>query len=315
MRLMIGLRATTMELIIIANDRNMKYTILTLSLLFSFSLDAQHIMLGSGDGPPTAPALNLLLDDYPGAAAAFSLRELTTSWAGKAVVRVRESGGNTQQDFTAAEVTDGTLATFCGSNDGFVVTWYDQSGNGSDATQSTAADQGLIVASGTLNTQDGLPAIDFNDDYYSISPSLTTTSGISSVFAVVENDNSSTFRTIVRGSNVGSMQVRLSNNNTTLQFLRAGQSLIQQLTGVPTSTNMIVTSIADAAGVFLRANTVDIQGTKAPSINVQDIAYLSNFSSPEALVGNMQEVIIYTSDQSANRASIETDINSHYTIY
>ncbi len=55
MRLMIGLRATTMELIIIANDRNMKYTILTLSLLFSFSLDAQHVMMGSGDGPPTAP--------------------------------------------------------------------------------------------------------------------------------------------------------------------------------------------------------------------------------------------------------------------
>lgn len=33
----------------------MKYIILTLSLLFSFSLDAQHIMLGSGDGPPSAP--------------------------------------------------------------------------------------------------------------------------------------------------------------------------------------------------------------------------------------------------------------------
>ena len=67
---------------------------------------------------PPPPPTGILLVDYPGAAAAYSLRNLidtTTS-----VVRVRRSSDNTEQDFSAAEVTDGTLTTFTGANDGFV---------------------------------------------------------------------------------------------------------------------------------------------------------------------------------------------------
>ena len=82
----------------------------------------------------------LLLDSYSGAAAAYSLRQL--SWAyGGAVVRVRRSSDNTESDFTATEVSDGTLAAWVGAgNDGFVRTWYDQSGNARHMIQATAAD-------------------------------------------------------------------------------------------------------------------------------------------------------------------------------
>ena len=86
-----------------------------------------------------------LLDNYgTGAEAAYSLRELSTAWAGLAVVEVREEGGDTTQTFTAAELTDGTLATFCGISNGFVSEWKDQSGNANDATQVTLADQPRI---------------------------------------------------------------------------------------------------------------------------------------------------------------------------
>ena len=92
-----------------------------------------------------------LLDRFSGAAGAYSLRELSSAWAGLDVVEVREDSGDTTQTFTAAELTDGTLATFCGANNGYVKTWYDQSGNANNATQATLVDQPKIYNESITN--------------------------------------------------------------------------------------------------------------------------------------------------------------------
>lgn len=92
-----------------------------------------------------------LLDTYPNAAAAYSLRKLRSAYTGSAI-QVRRSSDNTTQDigFTGANVLDtSALTTFCSGTNGFVTTWYDQSGNGINATQSTALNQPQIVSSGT----------------------------------------------------------------------------------------------------------------------------------------------------------------------
>jgi hypothetical protein len=93
----------------------------------------------------------LLLDAVPGAAAAYSLRQLSNAYTGP-VVTVRRSSDNAEEDFKASEIDDGTLAAFCGAGDGLVKTWHDQSGNGRDASQGTAANQPKIVDSGSLVT-------------------------------------------------------------------------------------------------------------------------------------------------------------------
>jgi len=129
--------------------------------------------------PMTGRAVGgLLLDTYPGAAAAYSLRKLRSGYTGP-VVRVRRSSDNTEQDFTASEVGDGTLTSFCGAGDGFVTTWYGQSGNARDATQNTEADQPQIVNSGGLIMTNGEPAIEGNGsseltNSYNLSFPLTT---------------------------------------------------------------------------------------------------------------------------------------------
>lgn len=108
----------------------------------------------------TAPAGGPLLplDAYPNATAAYSLRNLSTSYT-SAVVRIRRSSDSTEQDFTASEVVDGTMTTFCGAGDGFVRTWYDQSGNNSHAQQATTGSQPYLVHQGTLQTINGKPAL------------------------------------------------------------------------------------------------------------------------------------------------------------
>jgi hypothetical protein len=118
------------------------------------------------------------LDQYGGAAAAYSLRNLSI-YNTSPVVRVRRSSDNTEQDFTATQVTDGSLATFCGAGNGFVRTWYDQSGNGYNVTQASTAAQPLYVALAANNK----PTIRFDgsDDL------LTGTAGVynsMSAFAV-----------------------------------------------------------------------------------------------------------------------------------
>ena len=109
-----------------------------------------------------------LLDTYGGATGAYSLRYLSTAFTGNAVVRVRRSSDNLQADFTPTEITDGTLTTWTGANDGFVTIWYDQSGNVNNYVQTSSNRQARIVVSGAINLEDGKPAIlfDGNNDHY-----------------------------------------------------------------------------------------------------------------------------------------------------
>ena len=103
-----------------------------------------------------------LLDSYANVAAVYSLRKLRTSYTGNSI-RVRRSSDNTEQDigFSNNILDTTSLLSFVGSNDGFVTTWYDQSGGGYNQTNTTATKQPSIVTSGTVNSSDGNPALKF----------------------------------------------------------------------------------------------------------------------------------------------------------
>ena len=88
----------------------------------------------------TAAASDLLLDTYTGAAAAYSVRKLDKDYTGYAM-KVREDSGDTEADIGfdgSGNLDTSAIATHCGSANGYVVTWYDQSGNANNATQSTS---------------------------------------------------------------------------------------------------------------------------------------------------------------------------------
>lgn len=106
-------------------------------------------------------------DLWPGqlfeiAAGIYSLRDVHGLGAAT-VVRIRRSSDSSESDFTAADVTDGTLATWVGAgNDGFVRTWYDQSGGGNHFEQSTSSAQPKLVSSGAVLTRNSRPIVEFN---------------------------------------------------------------------------------------------------------------------------------------------------------
>lgn len=109
-----------------------------------------------------------ILDTYTGSVGAFSVFKERTAYTGNCI-RVRRSSDNIESDigFVSNYIDTASLLSFVGAGDGFVTTFYDQSGNTRNLTQATATFQPKIVSSGSLNTSGGYATIVFDgtNDY------------------------------------------------------------------------------------------------------------------------------------------------------
>lgn len=255
-----------------------------------------------------------LLDLYPSASAAYSLRKLRSAYIGSAI-RVRRSSDNTEQDigFTATGNLDtSSLTSFCGSGNGFVTTWYDQSGNARNATQTTAASQPQIVSSGSVLTINSKPRIDFDGSNDSLSITSFTYSSA--------NYNSFVGQRTLAGrilTGLGGNQYNFSLWSDNNYYLQANTSGYQASTTTDTSTShLLLTGLRESGGsqkIYkngseISSNFVALSlGQNINSIGV----YLSNFYANCTL----QEIIYYNSAQESNRTGIESNINTYYDIY
>lgn len=263
-------------------------------------------------------SLPLLLDLFPNSAAAYSLRKLRNAHTGFAIM-VRRSSDNAEQGigFVNNELDTVSLLSFVGAGDGFVTTWYDQSGNDNHANQSTASKQPIIVSSGVVNELNGKPTMAF------LSPLLMElnlsqypfTSGGSatdkSIFAVALND--STFNqnlyNIADGRDTYALTYNRSGNNT-YGFLGANYGAVG---GNITGQN-IISSFAISPSSKTFNNSVEGVDSNLVRANFNIIS-LGSRGGSYTMDGNIQDIVMYESNQSANRTSIETNINDYYSIY
>lgn len=110
--------------------------------------------------------------------AAYSLRKLRNAYTGNAI-RVRRSSDNVEADIgfrNGVDLDTTALLAHCGAGDGFVTTWYDQSGSNLNATQTTATNQPSIVTSGVINLDSGKPTILYDgiDDFFNIASAVNS---------------------------------------------------------------------------------------------------------------------------------------------
>jgi hypothetical protein len=263
-----------------------------------------------------------LLDQYAGAAAAYSLRSLTLYYTGP-VVRVRRSSDNTEQDFTAAQVTDGTLTTFCGAGDGFVRTWYDQSGNGGHLNQVTTANQPTIVSSGsiiTVNTKPGIQT-DGSNDFLRCSLAVSTL-GISIGLVYKNNGSGGNQRIFDLGNTTGSSASLYASDN--FEFPPTGKSFgyrfpeNQTVLGPAPGQAQTLASYIRSSTTLQSAwfnNQAFTNTSSTTSFTSQQLTVGASNASLTFLQGVFQELFIYPSNQSTNRVAIEANINAHYAIY
>jgi hypothetical protein len=246
----------------------------------------------------------LLLDEYPGAVAAYSLRNLTIL-SDAPVVRVRRSSDNAEQDFTATQVTDGTLTTFCGAGNGFVRTWYDQSGNNKHAGQATTGNQPQVVSSGSLVTQNSKAALSFNGTSHILNATSATTSQPLSEFLVytATKNNSPPL------GSASSVPALLARRFTGEYIMFAGASVSA---GVHGSDQKLAAGFFDgASSQAYWNNSLILSGDPGTGFSLD----LVGGNSADRHGGTIQEIIVYQSNQTANRTAIQANINAHYAIY
>ena len=250
-----------------------------------------------------------LLDTYPNAAAAYSLRKLRIAYTGSAI-RVRRASDNAESDigFSGANLDTSTLTSFCSGTNGFVTTWYDQSGNAANATQTTAANQPQIVSSGSVISENGKPTLQFDGS----NDTLLTTISYNTNSIYVEKVER------FRATTAGQMSTNFdSSNGPYFQWISTANKFENYYGGSQTQTNATTTrklySFYASLG-FYENGSLTVARTGVTSATPTTINIGSYSSGIHAQV-NMQEFVFYTSSQISNRTGIESEINTYYAIY
>ena len=188
----------------------------------------------------------------------------------------------------------------------FVTTWYDQSGSGNDATQTTSSEQPKIVSLGSTILENGKAALEFNGTSYHFRSSTINVPQPTSYFITYKYDIFSTNNDLSDG-----VLRQLNDNSTNRPRIFSGTSFTSILS---TSNNQELRySLFNGANSGLAINGGDLDTGDAGTGAIQDM-YIGR-SNVFYLEGKMQEFIIYPINQNSNRDSIETNINDHYSIY
>jgi hypothetical protein len=292
-----------------------------------------------------------ILDLYPSAHHAYSLRKLRDSYTGFCL-RVRRTTLTPSATTTTVDVSFNSLNTigldspityasgasttatnlgqFCASvvngytnpdgvntnQDILVVTWYDQSGNNKNPTQGTAGNQPRLVELGNLELSGGKVAVRFVKSNSQRLTILDTTANI--------NNMSSYFVGAYVTTNVNGIGYSLSTvnrfylpNATSAGFAYAGYgaAATAMLLETTTTNRRLYQLIAPTTGSTTLAQGF-LNGIPKASTALVNGATANISLGTAATVffdGYIQEVIGWQTN--ANRVEKETNINSYWTIY
>jgi hypothetical protein len=204
--------------------------------------------------------------------------------------------------------------------DASVVIWYDQSGNGNHASQTTTTgNQAAIVTNGlfNINTITGKIASTWTADRYDLSPGINPNTKYLSIGVVNRTTNTATIAQLGIAAAIGG----LNGQEPLIWLANTGVIRSDMFTNTTHETNIstgnfIMTSEKNASNLktaYLNGSALPLTSTEAPSAGTSMNTF--GISGGNTTTGQYQEYIYWNSEQSANRVGIETNINTYWTIY
>lgn len=274
-------------------------------------------------------SVDRILDTYTGASLAYSFRKLSTSYSGYCIKVQNDSAVDLDVGFSGGYLDTAAIASHCGSGSGKITVWYDQSGNGLNATQSSVSAMPTIYSSGSLNQVNSKAAVSFDGGDMLLTASDQVHTGSWYAISVVKTP-----------STIGNEQILCQDDSNTgdriAQYLRTGSSTTSARTvvfnttpssfadntaSISTSTQMQISAYANSSGTFgafVNSSSNGLSsytGTLATGSYHLSIGASTRISLPIAYwTGSMQEIIFWDGDQSSNRSSIESEIDTYYSI-
>jgi hypothetical protein len=327
--------------------------IITFLLMLPVLADAQIYIDSYRFGVPPVPGL--LLDSFPNAAAAYSFRKLDNDYTGNCIVVQRDNGDTSAIGFAGNFLDTAAMKTFCGegANDSCRVRlWYDQSGNNRYVRIDTAARMPLIMKDGIVVRIGGRVAMDFDTLQY-LTAQLNTDwnflhqSGFSYNFGVSKAGNvadpnafyflwgNSNTTSNIGGWLVFDDRASISRNdglshvisttggtaiaaNLTNNVATANTVFLHTIYGNPDNATLSLRSgISTNGSAFINNNTNSGTATANNATYPLSFGAARNASGVYTtfLRGQIFEQIFYASDKTSDRAAIETNINTFYSIY
>jgi hypothetical protein len=243
---------------------------------------------------------------------AISMRRLTAGATN--CIKVRRSSDNAEQDFgftgsTANSPLDtAAVVSFVGAgNDGFITTFYDQSTNGNNGTQSTSTNQPLIVQNGTLVDSASIAALLFTTSTPYKWLNIANVVGKTTItsFRVVDT-NDTKYISLSDGGRFGFLAQQSSSDTSITSTYGASPLLFANGTSFTGTTRNDVYNLIDGRKIVVeRGSTSAWVGTfRFGGYQFGDFDYK----------GKMQELIIYFSDKTSDRTAIEDNIDAYYNV-
>lgn len=223
-----------------------------------------------------------------------------------------------------------TVATAGGN--GFVTTWYDQSGNGLNVTNTTANNQPQIVSSGSVLMQNSKPTMLFdgsNDSLFRANTNIFRNKNYGVIFTAnrfiatpVTNSRAILYvSNSLGGTRYSNGKTTSSNYNLAARRLDGDSAQVIATTTTYTNTNLyLTTGIVDWGNTdaYLYVNNnLQVSNTNfltaGNTDNTQSYISISSAEGTAFANAHISEVVIYESSQDVN--GINTNLNTFYSAY
>lgn len=267
-----------------------------------------------------------LLDDYPGAGVAYSVRKLDKDYTGYCM-RIKRLSDNSTLDVgfnSNGDLNESAITTFCsGSVDATVTIWYDQSGNGHNLTPNVDNNTLLICDNGVVLKKNGKPAINTDSDEFVVTIDMPDILGANATYVVgtfTYKDNSDLGTILVYSFDFTLSPVGIGYLLTGEDFATGGvdnsTSYVEgTFNGVEGTQYIIEYGITSSSNSFIYVDGTNVEtndATASFTATATDENLYIGGASASYPGESVQEVIIWPTNQFSNRSSIYTNIAAYF---
>jgi hypothetical protein len=225
-------------------------------------------------------------------------------------MRIRRASDNAELDigFATGWLDTAAIATHCGVSLGYVVKWYDQSGNANDMSKVTASEQPQIYDGAAVIIASTKPAVKF-----------LTNSELLPATAITDAQPNNYFEVHTADELVPANPRRIGFGNIAGQSFHIQPADLYRVYGGVAYNSTLTISLGTTTLMELLCNSAAsnfyVGGTLDGPFDVGlQAAQLALGGSLNCWLHRKSEFIYYASDQSANRLAIAANINAAFGV-
>ena len=229
---------------------------------------------------------------------------------------------------TPYNATTTTAIPLTASYNGFVTTWYDQSGNARNATQTTAGNQPSLVSNGACSSNAGHPSVPFNGTTTFLNATLPLGMETTALFVALNTNQTlggSTHKALLAGNGTSFLATGTTyglsySANTTVLGISLGNGTTEQRADISNT----ITNNLEIVGFMRTGNSTRIiRNGVLGTIGTQDrtTGFTSSYnigadpSTTRYYTGGISEITLFTSAlNTTNRFALESNQGSFYGI-